>query len=94
MPITDELYKKVKKLAGGAEFKDEVDRLSVQQLESRITNYQKQLDESREHKNNNEVLNNIKAEKATIEAPYRDVENAIKIKTKYLIELIKEKGGT
>lgn len=84
---------KVYKLAGGQEFKEEVDRLSIEALEARITAYQKGLDESREHKKNNEALAKVSAEKSELEAPYREVENAVKVKTKYIIELIKEKGG-
>jgi len=93
MPLDYELENKVFKLPGGKEFKEEVDRLSVPELEKRITSYQKQLDESREHKKNNEALAKVSAEKSTLEGPYKDVEKAVKIKTKYIIELIKEKGG-
>jgi len=88
-----ELETKLFKLPGGQEFKEEVDRLSVQQLEARISRMQKDLDESREHKKNNDALNKVKAEKAELEGPYNDVEKAVKVKTKYIIELIKEKGG-
>jgi len=90
---TAELETKLFKLPGGQEFKDEVDRLNIPQLEARISSYQKQLDESEEHKKNNDALNHVKAEKAELEGPYNDVKKAVKIKTKYLIELIKEKGG-
>lgn len=87
------LEKKLFKLPGGREFSDEVIRLSIPQLEARISSLQKQLDESEEHMKNNEALNQIKAEKKELEGPYRDVRSAVKLKTKYLIELIKEKGG-
>jgi hypothetical protein len=88
-----ELEGKVFKLPGGKEFKEEVDGLSVDDLEIRISNMQKGLDESREHKKNNEALKKVSAEKSELEGPYKDVENAVKVKTKYIIELIKEKGG-
>ena len=88
-----DLENKLFKLPGGQEFKEEVDRLSIQQLEARISRMQKDLDDSEEHKKNNEALNKVKNEKAELEGPYNDVKKAVKIKTKYIIELIKEKGG-
>lgn len=88
-----ELEGKVYKLPGGQEFKEEVDSLSVDDLEIRISNMQKGLDESREHKKENVALQKVSAEKAELEGPYKDVEKAVKVKTKYIIELIKEKGG-
>lgn len=88
-----ELEGKVYKLPGGKEFKEEVDRLSIDALEARITKMQKDLDESEEHKKENVALQEVKAEKAQLEGPYNDVKKAVQVKTKYLIELIKEKGG-
>lgn len=88
-----ELETKVFKLPGGKEFKEEIDTLSIPVLEARITKMQKNLDESREHKKNNVALQKVSAEKSELEGPYSDVEKAVKIKTKYIIELIKEKGG-
>lgn len=74
-------------------FVDEVDRLSIPELEMRISRYQKSLQESEEHRENNEVLNKLKDEVSTLSGPYNDVKKAVKLKTKYIIELIKEKGG-
>jgi hypothetical protein len=88
-----DLENKLFKLPGGKEFKDEVDALGIPALEARITRMQKDLDDSEEHKKNNEALNKVKAEKAELEGPYNDVKKAVKVKTKYIIELIKEKGG-
>ena len=93
MSRDSELETKLFKLPGGKEFKEEVDTLSVATLEARITKMQKGLDESREHKKQNKVLQEVKDKKAELEGPYRDVEKAVRIKTKYIIELIKEKGG-
>lgn len=93
MARDEALEKKVYALAGGKEFKEEVDTLSIPALEARITKMQKALDDSREHKKNNEVLNKVRDEKSMLEGPYNDVEKAVKVKTKYIIELIKEKGG-
>lgn len=93
MALDADLETKVRKLAGGEEFMEEVMGLTVAQLEARITTYQKELDESEEHKKNNEALKEAKGEVAVIEGPYKDVKKAVQVKTKYLIELIKEKGG-
>lgn len=93
MSRDEALEKKVNKLPGGVEFKEEVDRLSVPQLEARITNMQKQLEESEEHKEANVKLNNAKAEVKELSGPYNDVKKAVKVKTKYIIALIREKGG-
>jgi hypothetical protein len=88
-----DLEKKLFKLPGGEEFKSTVDSLNVAQLEARISDMQKHLNESEEHKENNEDLKNAKEEVKLLSEPYNDLKNAIKIKTKYIIELIKEKGG-
>lgn len=93
MSRDEELEKKVFKLAGGKEFKEEVDRLSVSQLNERITKMQKQLQESEEHKEQNVALQNAKAEVKELSGPYNDVKKAVSVKTKYIIALIKEKGG-
>ncbi len=91
--MNDKLETKVFKLPGGKEFIDEVVGLSVKALEDRIVNLQKGLDESRAHKEENIALRTAKEEVAELNGPYADVEKAVKVKTKYIIELIKEKGG-
>lgn len=93
MARDEKLEGKIFKLPGGKEFKEEVDRLDVTALEDRIVTMQKGLDESRAHKEENVALRNAKDEVAELSGPYNDVEKAVKLKTKYIIELIKEKGG-
>lgn len=88
----EKLESKVFKLPGGKEFKEEADRKSVKDLEDSIVRLQKGLDESRLHKEENVALRNAKDEVAELSGPYNDVEKAVKIKTKYMIELLKEKG--
>lgn len=75
------------------EFCDSVDGLSIQQLEARIANYQKDLQDSEEHKANNEALRDAKTEVEMIAGPYRDVKKAIQKKTRYIISTIRSKGG-
>lgn len=93
MSRDEKLEAKVYKLPGGKEFKEEVDRLQVPALKERVVQLQKGLDESRIHKEENVALRNAKDEVAELNGPYSDVEKAVKVKTKYIIELMKEKGG-
>lgn len=74
-------------------FADEVESLSITQLEARISSYQKQLDESEEHKEANELLKHAQEKVSELNGPYNDIRNAVKLKTKFIIHLIKEKGG-
>lgn len=94
MSRDEKLEKQVFKLPGGKEFKETVDRMSVKDLEGRITQMQKDLADSEEHRENNKVLKDAKDKVSELSGPYNDVKKAIKVKTKYIIELIKEKGGT
>lgn len=75
------------------EFVESIMGLSVEELNARITQYTKNLDESEEHRKANETLRNLKDQVAEINGPYNDVKKAINLKTKYIIELVKEKGG-
>lgn len=93
MAIDKALEDKLMKLSGGEEFRDEVWGQTTSQLEDRIATLQKQLDESEEHKSENVALRDAKYEVSIIEGPYNDVKKAVKVKTKFLIELIKDKGG-
>lgn len=81
------------KLPGGEEFIETVDALSVEQLEARIAQMQKDLDDSEAHREENTVLNNLKGQVSEISGPYNDIKKAVKLKTSYIIALIKEKGG-
>jgi hypothetical protein len=88
----EDVEKKVLKLPGGEEFATTVVHLTVQQLEARITQMQKDLDESEEHKENNEALKEARDVVTNLVGPYNDVKKAIKLKTQYIIALIHEKG--
>lgn len=74
-------------------FSDEVMRLDIQQLEKRIANYAKELEDSENHKAENQLLNNAKEQYEELRAPYKDVKKAISLKTKFLVHLIRERGG-
>lgn len=87
-----DLEKKLLKIPGGNFFKEEVDRLDSQQIKNRISQLQQCLSESEDHKENNDELKQLREQKSNLEAPYREVRQAVATKTKYLVELLKEKG--
>lgn len=91
--MSEDLEKKLVKLPGGREFMESVMGLSNKDLEARISQMQKALDESEEHREANEALKNAKDEVKLISGPYNDVKKAVKLKTKFIISLLKEKGG-
>lgn len=93
MALDKELETKLMKIPGGEQFRDEVWGLSVEKLEDRIANLQKALDESEEHKKENQALKDAKDEVSMLDGPYKDLKKAVQVKTKFLIELIKDKGG-
>ena len=93
MSRNEELEKKLLALPGGQEFKEVVDRLNAADINNRISQLQKLLAESEEHKEQNEALKQARAEVSELAGPYRDVKKAVAIKTKYLVELAKEKGN-
>lgn len=74
------------------DFVNEVDTLTSDQLKARIVAYQQQLEESETHKEANESLLDARNEVNMLAGPYRDVKKAIGLKTKYIIELLKEKA--
>ncbi len=75
------------------EFYTEVVGLGIQDLKNRIATYTKELDESEEHRKANDDLKSAKAEVKELNGPYNDVKKAVHLKNKFLVSLIKEKGG-
>lgn len=75
------------------EFALEVARLGVQDLKNRIAGYAKALSESEQCMENDETLRSAKENAKELGAPYRDVKKAVAIKTRYILDLIEEKGG-
>lgn len=74
------------------DFVIEVDGLPVEALKARIVQLQQSLEESEEHKESNDSLKEARAQVSELAGPYRDVKKAVKLKTKYIIELLKTKG--
>lgn len=73
------------------DFVAEVDNLDAPALKARIVQLQQALEESEAHKEENESLKNARAEVSELAGPYRDLKKAVKSKTSYLIELLKNK---
>ena len=76
------------------EFAETVVRLSVEELNKRLSDYAKHRHEVQESRANDSDLEQIKATVSEMNAPYNDALKAIEMKSKYIICLIAEKGGT
>lgn len=74
-------------------FVDEVQGLSIDQLEQRLINNTKYAEETERARNKDEALNKAKDQVKYLNEPYKDTLAAIKDKTKYILALIEEKGG-
>lgn len=75
------------------EFVESVMGLTVEALEKRLSDYAKHRDEVEESKKADEDLETAKAVVAEMAAPYNDALKAINLKSKYIVALVKEKGG-
>jgi hypothetical protein len=74
-------------------FAAEVERLSVTDLDKRLNGLAKAGDEIEEEKENNEGLKRARDSYNEASGPFKDAKKANKLKTKYVIQLIREKGG-
>lgn len=72
------------------EFANEVSGLSEEQLNNRLAQLAKDSDAVNEAKKADEGLEVAKAEVTALAAPYKDALSALKVKTKYIIGLLKE----
>lgn len=75
------------------EFTATVDGLSVADLEGKLASYAKNQNEIEASQEADEELQNTKALLKELNGPYNDSKKAVKLKMKYIIALIKEKGG-
>ena len=75
------------------EFEAEVSGLSIDQLNNKLAALAKGLEESEAAKEDDEELNKTHALASELGAPYRDVKKAVKLKTKYVIGLLRDKGA-
>lgn len=76
-----------------SEFTDSVRGLDIPQLEARIAKYQKELQDSEEHKAQNAPLKEAQANVKELSGGYSDCRKDVKKKTRYLISMIRSKGG-
>lgn len=75
------------------EFVGTVASLSLDELEKRISTYAKESEAVETAKSNDAALNEAKDQVSEMGAPYRDAKKAIRMKIRYLIEMVKESGG-
>lgn len=75
------------------DFVEDVQGLDAATLRSRLSTYAIELDRSEQAKEDDEAYQTAKALASELGAPYRDIEKALKLKRKYIVKLIKEKGG-
>lgn len=75
------------------EFVKEVDGLSVEELSARMSRYAQGLADNAEAKENDAELAEVAERHSFLKAPYEDAKKAIQLKSRYIRNLIKEKGG-
>lgn len=76
------------------EFTAVVDGLSVDELEKRLSQYAKEAEAIDDAKQGDEALQAAKEQVKEYSAPYNEGKKAIKLKMKYIIGLIGDKGGS
>jgi len=75
------------------EFTSEVVGLSVEQLNARLSQLSKDAMACEDAKEADEELSTALANASELGAPYRDVKKAIKLKSRFILSLITDKGG-
>lgn len=85
------LSEKVQKQFPG--YCEEVTALSVEHLEARLVEMAKGLVDTQAAQEADEELQMIREKAKELGEPYRDAKKSIKLRSSYVIELIREKGG-
>ena len=75
------------------EFVSEVASLSTEELDARIAQLAKDLEAVDEAKEADEALKDLRDQVSIASAPYNESKKALKLKTKYLIQLMKSRGS-
>jgi len=75
------------------EFTEVIDTLSVDDLEKRLSTYAKESESVDDAKAADEGLELAKDQVKEYSAPYSDAKKAIKLKMRYIIAMIGDKGG-
>lgn len=74
------------------EFVGEVNSLSPEQLDARLAQLAKDMESVHESQEADEELEQARERASELNAPYRDSKKAISMKSRYIVELLKEKG--
>lgn len=74
-------------------FVEEVSALTVEQLNGRLAKLAKDYTATEEAKDADEELQNTREAAKELGAPYREAKRDINLKSGYIVELIREKGG-
>ncbi len=74
------------------DFVKEVDSLPIDQLKARIVGLQQALSQTNEAKEKDDELTAVRALAKELGAPYRDAAKEARLKTGYLVELLKERS--
>jgi hypothetical protein len=75
------------------EFANEVAGLAVADLNTRLATLAKANEENEQLKENDEDLETAQKEASELAAPFREAKKALRLKTRYIVSLINEKGG-
>jgi len=76
------------------EFVSEVQGLAIDALEARFSVLAKAEAENEQMKENDEDLEKAREAAAELAAPYREAKKSLKLKQRFLLALMKEKGAT
>jgi hypothetical protein len=76
-----------------ADWKDEVSGLSVEDLKLRIAKVAKDQEELETAQENDEDLQSLKDQVSDASAPYKDGKKANRLRIKFLLQAISDKGG-
>jgi hypothetical protein len=75
------------------EFVSVVDGMSLEELDQRLLSLAKHQEEVAEALAQHEEINRLKERLKELKADFTDTQKALKMKMKYIHQLIKEKGG-
>lgn len=74
-------------------FADEVSGLSVEDLSARLVQLAKDVADTQDAQEADEGLREAKEMAKELGAPYREAKRDIRLKSTFIVELIREKGG-
>lgn len=76
------------------EFMEEVVGLSIEHLNARLAQLAKDTEATEDAKDADEALLEAQQVATSMAAPYREIKKAIRLKSKFLVKLVNEKGGS